>query len=553
MDSETIQQFDTLYNLFNPIGLIDSDSDNNSDNGSIEPITITKERFLELVPAYLNKPNTVKRTYINGLSAVTEDNLIYLLMKQDAIDNPSFYYLSKKFNFHDLNETDIFSNQFRYRMIRQEPYYVWVLLKHLKKNSFINKHFNDEHMMYILQDKIEMGIVDNRYNFKFDLCFPKLHLIIEINEYHHEESDEVRDNDEVKSTASILTGHSLISLRIAEVFGLAKRSEFNRLSDREIHDTLRESQYLKDFLKQFEFRVLSALLTVDYIKSDYAVAEFKRIITEELVNLYKKRMSCDTEFGKEIVEEITFIKDILDTITTSSDFKDIFNLKDRCFRSESGFAITFEEILTLLNILNDVDEIIKFKKTLYIKNIVENIICDDVLFSWEQLSKILNFSDILTNLKNTLLEYYRKVETIYQNIDKMTNIHYKNLISSKEILEKYMIHANTKYQKAIHEYDSLVLKYKMLQHEYKRLKPEETRIRAPSNFGMTSEIERNFEKIAELEILYKAKLAEEAAQNNEENITEDKKIQNIVENTKNININSSDSSDIDNLDGSDSD
>jgi hypothetical protein len=85
MDLNTINNFDLLYNLFNEQKVIE---DNN---------TINKEKFVELLPEYLNKPGTVKSDHINKLpGVVSEADLPWLLFKQDAIDFASYYYLNKK-------------------------------------------------------------------------------------------------------------------------------------------------------------------------------------------------------------------------------------------------------------------------------------------------------------------------------------------------------------------------------------------------------------------------------------------------------------------------
>lgn len=422
MDKKVVVQFNVLFEIY---------------NSALPDLEIPKTKFLSLLPNYLKK-GAVKIEMINSLPEIVyEQHLLDIIFTmKNGYEAMSFYYLEKKYGKDNL------FNMCKYSEIKQEAYYIWRVLVSLDSHPFIGRYMDSTLTHYIFQDKIESTILPGNCQFRFDLCFPSLNIMLEINEFYHEEN-ECKINDNVKRVTSVLCGMALSCLNIKDVFGMT-RAKFNKASDELIHDNLRESEYLKNFLTNFEIKVLSALLMDAVIRNDFLIYMFRLYLDEELIIAIDKYINCansdDLPYYKELVDNL---RKMIDIVKNSDNFFKIFNLKDKCVKSESGTAITFDEICVLL----------RFKKNSEITNLrtfldrnTNMVLTADFdktkLFSWENLYVIVMEYDLQKSDKDTLKTYLLYVGKTYEIAVKLMNAHSSSLVSTKEHLELYIEHYN---------------------------------------------------------------------------------------------------------------
>jgi hypothetical protein len=435
MNQNIIDAFDEFYNIYN----------------TRCRKFIQREEFIDMLPDYLQRPGTTKLAMVNELpKRVTEKHLLEILLTMhNGYEYMSFYYLFKKYGkFNDV---------FRYRGIKQEAYYIYIILENLTKDPFISQYINHDIMNFIFQDKIELLVLPSVNQFKFDKCFPRLNIILEINEYTHEAVN-TKENDTVKESLAVLCGMSLSSLKIKEIFGGITSHFYKKLSDIELHETLQESQYLRGFLAGFNVKILSSLLKDNVIRNDYIMYEFKNILNRKLIFLYNRFDNTFKQSGKYSESDKLLIKNmkgLIDTVNTSKDFLKIFKLKDKCVKSDSGYAITFSEICELLKFdKEDAEKFIEFKKFLFEEtDMVTNIafVEQTHLFSWECMYTIVIEYKLEQMIKTTLKMYLLYVGKTYEMVVKMINSHSKNLISDKHKLSIYINRFKESFHKKIQD------------------------------------------------------------------------------------------------------
>lgn len=488
MQREIIDKFDVLFEIYNPT--IDKTK------GKHSPLEnkMQKDEFIRLLPEYL-KDTTPRKEYLAKLAdTVTERHLIELLVKWlvDGSDCYSFYYLIRKFNnagpnLKDQKDlTDIFSDAIspqrlqkfivekkngkpyeteglNYRDILQEAFYCFLALMELTRDEFIGKYMNDEHLAFSFQAKLEAGSLPSNEQFKMDLAFTVLHLVLEIDEHSHDENPSTVENDKDKDASFVVIGYSASRLKISKVFGM-RGASFKGLPNAEVHKKLRESSYLKNFLEGFKTRVLSAMVKVEYIRNDYLTYAFIKKLREDLLVLFQRvtaemdllesGLSEDEEQSKIFINAdrilIDKVKALLRTITDDTTYKDMFALKEQCVKSVNKKAITFKQVAELLQ-LDDIDSIDKFK--LYLRTetrIVASIDFDEdsALFSWEDLLSIVMAYNIPATTRETLKTYLLYVGEIYEDIITMINSHDDSLVSNKEKFDRVMTRRDEKMHKS---------------------------------------------------------------------------------------------------------
>ena len=435
MNQYVIDSFDELYDIYN----------------TQDKKFIQREDFIDLLPDYLQRTCTTKLAMVNDLpKRVTEKHLLEILLTMNnGYEYMSFYYLFKKYgNFNDV---------LHYRGIKQEAYYIYIILENLTRDPFISQYINHDIMNFIFQDKIEVLILPSVNQFKFDKCFPKLNIILEINEYAHESASK-RENDAVKESLAVLCGMSLSSLRIRDVFDMTEYY-YKNLSDSKLHSILKESAYLRGFLADFNVKILSSLLKDNVIRNDYIMYEFKNILNKKIMFLYDrfedtfKKSGVYSESDKVLIKNI---KNMNDVVNTSDNFIKIFQLKDKCVKSHSGYTITFGEVCELLRLSkeDDINKLLDFKKFLFEEtDMVTDIdFNEDIqLFSWECLYTIVIEYKSEPMIKTTLKTYLLYVGKTYEMVVKMINSHSQNLISNKHKLSTYINRFKESFHKKIQD------------------------------------------------------------------------------------------------------
>lgn len=491
MQREIIDKFDVLFEIYNPT-IIEKTCNRSPKEKTCK--RIQKDEFITLLPEYL-KDTTARKEYLTKLAdMVTERHLIELLVKWliDGSDCYSFYYLIRKFNnagpnLKDQRDlTDIFSDAIspqrlqkfivekkngkpyeteglNYRDILQEAFYCFLALMELTRDEFIGKYMNDEHLAFSFQAKLEAGSLPSNEQFKMDIAFTVLHLVLEIDEHSHDENTSTVENDKDKDASFVVIGYSASRLKISKVFGMGAAS-FKGLPNAEVHKKLRESSYLKNFLKGFKTRVLSAMVKVEYIRNDYITYAFIIIIKEKIVSLIQRRdkemdllasgLSEDEAQSKIFINDDTILINknevLLKTITKNTTHRDIFALKEQCVKSVNKKAITFKQVAELLQLKNQ-SRINEFK--LYLRQETDMISEvdfdeDSELFSWEDLLSIVMAYNIQPKVKETLKTYLLYVGKIYENIITMINSHDDSLVSNKEKFDRVMNRRDEKMHKS---------------------------------------------------------------------------------------------------------
>lgn len=490
MNKIDIDKYDIIYDIY------ENKNINSSKNKTLSFIKdnvvyIKKLKFTELLPDYLKHPGNakdkkVKKWLTDGLTiGITRDQFMELLyMQHDGNEFKAFYYLIKVFRPDNLNidSTSIFDSKkgFNYRAIRQETYFIYVIIDALSKHPFICQYMHTKYMKFGFQDRIEDELLPKGDQSKFDLWLSLLHILLEINEYYHElvllangqpketqskKKTETIKNDERKESLSVLCGTSLSSLRIQEVFGVSEK-EFKKLTNDEIHKKLNTSVYLKDFINNFSNEVLAALLDEETIRNDYIMYNFKIILQEIRLSYYECRKHMFEKTGKYLKSDTRLIKEIEDMIHTtnlSDEFVIIFLFKDMCMKSDNGYAITFNDLLKFLKIRFNKKDINRVIKSLRKIGMIRDIDFDRNAkrFSFEDLLTIVFKFEMKTELKDTLHMYLVYVGKTYEHITKLINSHNKKLICNRKMLINYTDHLNEKLLDDFNQLDVELTKTKI--------------------------------------------------------------------------------------------
>ena len=361
----------------------------------------------------------------------------------------------------------IFNDKLRYKDILQEALYIWYMLRVIKMDSLIGKYINHSKLNIIRQETIEMNIMPTNSNFKFDLGFPNLNILVEVNEYKHEQPEKIIQ-DAIKNSLAILCGYTATTLKVKDVFDMDE-SSYNKLSDTEIHDKLAESDHLKTFSKTFVEQITAALLEFKDVRDDYIMVLFKQMLKtriQEIVvrinfNINNKNILealCQTnEYnGVDITNyknHLSFIesdklmldstKFILNSLNTNEDFIELFNIKHRCSISQIPNIITFQEIVKLLKVKSsNVDKfrIILLKLVYRINDMYTAK--DDIFITWVELSEVISNYESKSTLKIMLEMYYREVSRSYELVIQIIKSHTDSLKTNRDTLTTYVNHAN---------------------------------------------------------------------------------------------------------------
>lgn len=429
---------------------------------------INVEKLIKILPVGLN--TVAKKNYLRafGESITKQKYLKFLKNMTHGSDYISFDYLIKHYKLQVNPDTQMiqFNDKLSYKNICEEALYMWWLFRIIKQDAFIGKYFNQEHLHIIRQSKIESDILPANSNFKFDFGFANLNILLEVNEYAHEQPDAIIE-DKVKNDLALLCGHTCITLRVRDVFDM-QESEYNKLSDTEVHNMLSTSKYLQTFAKEFIYKITSALLQFTDVRNDYIMVLFKQMlqsriqdITKNIIEINKEKNLLQIQYTnnknnntiieyKECIDaikldlvQLNMITSTLNDICNSTSFINLFNIKHKCTISEIVEIITFQDIVLVLGI--DINDISTFK--IFLNRCVyktKNIPIDDIRITWEQLSEIITNYDNRSAINKILQMYYREVGRSYEIIIKMIKSHTNSLQTNKTVLTNYVNYVNIK-------------------------------------------------------------------------------------------------------------
>src|SRR6476620_6966566 len=178
---------------------------------------IEKIKILKDLPHYLNKPNTTKANIVkNWKEDVTRkdfEELIYTMTS--GYDYPSFDYLIIKHDLKlDSNNMIIFTKEFPFNnKIKKEALFIWNILYNIKVHPLLCNFLDI--IIHDLQIKCESHLIKDKKKMKYDLAFPKLNIIVEIDENHR---SNVFKNDVIKNVIANMNGYALFRLNFQRIY-----------------------------------------------------------------------------------------------------------------------------------------------------------------------------------------------------------------------------------------------------------------------------------------------------------------------------------------------
>lgn len=173
--------------------------------------SINKLEIMELLPQ--NFKTAAKSEFMKSLPyELDHQDFIRLLMNQTyGGDHVCFDPLIELADLElDNNQNIVFNTDITYRKCKKESYFIWLILSTIKNHPFLSKYINNL-FTFSLQKKLELSALPTKNNFKYDFCFDKIQVAIEINENHHFRKKEIIKDKEKLSLTS-MHGKSLISI-----------------------------------------------------------------------------------------------------------------------------------------------------------------------------------------------------------------------------------------------------------------------------------------------------------------------------------------------------
>jgi hypothetical protein len=438
--------------------------------------TMNKQDMIDIMPKNLTTKAKIKKLTEFSDEMSEKEFIKFLRMQTDGSDYVNFDYIIRYYGLKtDQNNMIIFTRKFKFdNRIKKEALFIWGILNSIKNDPILGKFRH--YITKDLQTKFTVNLLNNNTGSKFDLCFKELKIAVEIDENHT--SDKVINNDEIKSSMMKLNGYNLTRLDFQEI---------NRGSTivGDINEIILNNEYYRKFIIEIKRKLLTSLLYkyVD-VREYYIMHLYRRTIknkkittTNRITEIKKNIIKCKEECAKSIDitnYEIQYIKlqnlklingfndslyiefsKILNEINlvnsdVSNDFKNLFDLKNKCKESNYTNVITFTDIIKLLKINPDKFNGMKLNLCKY--GIIEDydLNYDKILISWKQLSTVINNSNDAQDLQKLLIAYYIEVEESYEKIINMISIHTKSISGSEEdynICMKYIIERNSKSDK----------------------------------------------------------------------------------------------------------
>ena len=431
------------------------------DTYRIDP-TMKKLKLKNILKSLKNMQTAKKVEYFNTMPEdITEKEFVqYLRVQTLGADFVNYDYLVRYYNIElDDNLMPIFTEEFQFdNKIKKEALFVWNILVNIKKDKHL-RNLGQEYFKLDLQSKIESDEITELRKMSFDMHFTLLDIIIEIDENHIN----VGENDDIKNCIMQQNGI------------LYKRMDFQKIYTGEICNNananieILNNTYYTEFIKNLVHALLYKLLKqsnqireyfVMYLFKNVLIDKYNRLIylvensnnTKTLLNI---ELNLSVEKNK-ILERIKSIDNNINThteswrkVTTqinnlleSSNFINMFALKDRCKRSiEQNLTdkvITFDEVVNLLEISDSNME--KFHQFLLGSLIIEDIneINEDekILLNWKQVSMIITTYGYNNNVKSLLQLYFNELEDSYESIIHIFNSY---TISAKEMQNSYKV------------------------------------------------------------------------------------------------------------------
>lgn len=402
---------------------------------------ILKTKFDSILPKYLKTDakmtllKNIKKEYLN------EKDIIKFLKKQTmGKDFMNFDILLEWLDIKtNASHFPIFNNDLKFTEIKKEALYIWWIINILKNNTFIKKYWH--YITGELQRSLDVEISGNNSR-KYDLCFIKIGVLIEIDEEGH--GTITITNDLLKDSLARMNGSALLRLNTKSICHINSKDEY---------------------IENTENMVLFSDILINVVMG--SLMRFEDIRKERLKDLFEDDIILDME---EIAHKINQKKILMSSLdSTSSEYeyhkkrldglKTALNKKRTIFRSFKGDLamqlfdlkrrtetskskiINIDEVYEVFSISKDDAD----KRTTLYEFIEDNGLFDDNdCISWENLSFVIfEFEDeevIDISSRKILAEYYRKVEKNYEIIVKDIITYYKQCIPNIETYKNYIEH-----------------------------------------------------------------------------------------------------------------
>ena len=407
-------------------------------------------------------------------------------MQTEGCEYYTFEYYIMKFNLKtDINQMIIFTEKFPFdNKIKKEALFIWGIFNYIKHHPILKNFLH--YIIYTFQERVGLGSCDTK-NKEYDVCFPSLQIVIEIDENHIEDNY----NDILKNAIMKQNGLNLIRLNFQKIYtddtiGKGEITEGNNANT-----YLLNSEYYKKFLINLSYTFINALLkNYSDVRTFYIMHLFRQMLSQRMNDIDitiqnnikkistfedKMRMSIlsNTDYEilyrlreniqKSVNYNIKYRKKIqrLTDGLIQPDFIELFQLKDKCKKANYGKVIIYTEVEKLIDISDNVAFIIFLCENGIIDNIDVNI--EDILISWKDMCIIISKLQIKAELQELLFLYYLEVDESYEKIITLMNMHTDKLQGdpkSYNICKKYM---ESKYKS---NYDN---KEKLLRDKYNKL------------------------------------------------------------------------------------
>jgi len=353
-------------------------------------------------------------------------------------------------NFSNLSIQDI--NKVKPQRI--EYFFAWWVNNQIQNHTFLNK------MKHILQPKYQetMGDYDKRY---YDISFPKIKLVIEIQEDNASHKD--NDNDKLKQDLAIYNNNQMFYIHEKQYKDASENGKYGHIN------------YLEKIWKEISMYLIQGVLAVGSTIETRQYVKYKFI---EIVNMNKNRLQ----------KELTQVQTLANNHIKSNNIKGRLKYYNNLANSNHKFindiyrwrcdkfnhTIPLDEVITLLQI-NEEAELENYIVT----KLDYQRIDDKIHLTWNSLIKLmLDYEEIDKDVKFTIHEYLSNIEDIYEEIimhvrthyEKYANVNDNNIKMAEEYLRTQIETKNQKDMKMLKDKnEELVNKNKVLSDQVKKV------------------------------------------------------------------------------------
>lgn len=447
-----------------------------------------KQELLLDLPKYLNKPKTTKSKKITNWPDIITEKIFYKLlrMQTEGCEYYTFEYYIMKFQLKtDTNQMIIFTEKFPFdSKIKKEALFIWGIFNYIKHHPILKNFLH--YIIYTFQERVGLGSCDTK-NKEYDVCFPSLQIVIEIDENHVDDNY----NDILKNAIMKQNGLNLIRLNFQKIYADGNIGKGEIAEGNNANAYLLNSDYYKKFLTDLSYTFINALLkNYSDVRTFYIMHLFRQMLSQRMndiditiknnltkISTFEDKMRMDSlsntdyeilyrlreNVQKSVKYNIKYRKKVqrLTDGLTQPDFINLFQLKDKCKKTNYGKVITYNDVTRIVKISDTVEFIAFLCENGIIDNIDVNI--EDILISWKDMCIIISKLQIKAELQELLFLYYLEVDESYEKIITLMNMHTDKLQGdpkSYNICKKYM---ESKYKS---NYDN---KEKLLRDKYNKL------------------------------------------------------------------------------------